>query len=791
MADASASLTFLPWVRQGVAAAITTPDTLSANQRGVIDLSAGLAVNTSAPVAVSVRLRGPADVVGIDANQIVRLDPRPGTSDFEPSYFPCVEFDRADFPWLFTPASADANSKLRPWLCLVVVRKQAGVTLGNSVDAPLPVLQIATPAKPSVELPDLKDCWAWVHAQAAGADSTDANVRAALEGAPQLSLSRLLCPRVLTANTDYIACVVPTFELGRKAGLGLAIKDTDLVAAAALAPAWSMTPAPTQAVLPVYYHWEFRTGIGGDFATLVSALRPHPAPSELGRRPIDISRPGFHTDKPIPTGTTLAIEGALRPVHLLGSPDTMEPWAEDIAALFQDALTGIVNAPGENAVMKPDADPLLAPPLYGRWHALRAIVTKAGKDWFDQLNLDPRLRTAAAFGTRVIQEHQEALMASAWEQAAELQKANQRMRQLQMSLAVNERLHLRHFMRLVDEATVRVGAPMLSRLRPTDGGAPGGMTMMAQITATGVPAQAVSPAMRRIGRQRGPITRRIAAQGAKRSPTNTWVATLAAGTAALPVPSWFDAATITQVMSWINPPPNIPGYMAVTGDMIHDFPHAHAAFTIAPEGQPVVVSPIIGLPPAADTRNPSGWALRFAAAEHLKRINPGRFDFIARPLTPVPVAEMHNVLREETRPQQTMVALAEVVVTTAPDVPPPAAPDAATPSVDTIIVAPTFPQPMYEPLRDLSQELLLPGLEAVPADSVLGLETNRRFVEAFMVGLNFEMARELLWRGFPTDQRGTYFEQFWGGGAADIAPLHQWASGRWAMRQPHRCANVS
>jgi hypothetical protein len=45
---------------------------------------------------------------------------------------------------------------------------------------------------------------------------------------------------------------------------------------------------------------------------------------------------------------------------------------------------------------------------------------------------------------------------------------------------------------------------------------------------------------------------------------------------------------------------------------------------------------------------------------------------------------------------------------------------------------------------------------------VLGLETNRAFMEAYMVGLNTEMGRELLWRRFPTDQRGTYFKSFWG-----------------------------
>ncbi len=65
---------------------------------------------------------------------------------------------------------------------------------------------------------------------------------------------------------------------------------------------------------------------------------------------------------------------------------------------------------------------------------------------------------------------------------------------------------------------------------------------------------------------------------------------------------------------------------------------------------------------------------------------------------------------------------------------------------------------------------------------MLGLQTNRRFVEAYMVGLNFEMGRELLWRGFPTDQRGTCFDRFWDtrGAApsrADVKPLHEWGEG--------------
>ena len=41
----NANLSFMPWVRQGAAAAITTIDTLGPAQRAVADLTAALAVN--------------------------------------------------------------------------------------------------------------------------------------------------------------------------------------------------------------------------------------------------------------------------------------------------------------------------------------------------------------------------------------------------------------------------------------------------------------------------------------------------------------------------------------------------------------------------------------------------------------------------------------------------------------------------------------------------------------------------------------------------------------------------
>ena len=107
----------------------------------------------------------------------------------------------------------------------------------------------------------------------------------------------------------------------------------------------------------------------------------------------------------------------------------------------------------------------------------------------------------------------------------------------------------------------------------------------------------------------------------------------------------------------------------------------------------------------------------------------------------------------------------------------------ATPDTDMILAHPEFPQPMSEALRELAPEYLLPGLEHVPPNTATLMRTNQAFVEAFMAGLNTEMARELLWREYPTDQRGTCFHHFWdtrGAGAPealarDINDMHRWA----------------
>jgi hypothetical protein len=71
----------------------------------------------------------------------------------------------------------------------------------------------------------------------------------------------------------------------------------------------------------------------------------------------------------------------------------------------------------------------------------------------------------------------------------------------------------------------------------------------------------------------------------------------------------------------------------------------------------------------------------------------------------------------------------------------------------------------------------------VPDNSVTLFESNDRFIESFMLGLNYEFNRELMWREYPTDMRGTSFKVFWdkkddltGADVEDIAAIHTWSA---------------
>jgi hypothetical protein len=78
-----------------------------------------------------------------------------------------------------------------------------------------------------------------------------------------------------------------------------------------------------------------------------------------------------------------------------------------------------------------------------------------------------------------------------------------------------------------------------------------------------------------------------------------------------------------------------------------------------------------------------------------------------------------------------------------------------------VMAYPDFEEPMYKKMLAQSNEFLLPNLKLIPPNTISLLQTNQKAIEAYMVGLNHEMAREFLWREFPTDLMGSPFCQFW------------------------------
>jgi len=102
--------------------------------------------------------------------------------------------------------------------------------------------------------------------------------------------------------------------------------------------------------------------------------------------------------------------------------------------------------------------------------------------------------------------------------------------------------------------------------------------------------------------------------------------------------------------------------------------------------------------------------------------------------------------------------------------------------IKPVMAYPEITDPMFSYLQKLSQDYIIPNIREIPENTLTLLENNQVFIESFMTGLNHEMSKELLWREYPTDQRGSYFRNFWDDKDSlstsvdhDILPMNQWS----------------
>ena len=179
---------FTPWSRRGLARAHANADAAGAPLATRPRVNVGLTLHaqrdgtgtTAVSGNINLTLYGPADVIGIDQRLVVRTEPLPNVTTFEPNYLAAVDFDPPDFPWLLTPAHASASGHLRPWLVLVVIERKNGLVPALRGGRPLPSIVLTT-AQAKSELPNLAESHLWAHTQAVSeVDTQDQKVAAGL-----------------------------------------------------------------------------------------------------------------------------------------------------------------------------------------------------------------------------------------------------------------------------------------------------------------------------------------------------------------------------------------------------------------------------------------------------------------------------------------------------------------------------------------------------------------------------------------------------------------------------------
>jgi hypothetical protein len=872
---------FLPWLRTGIATRITAdPGTASRASIPVKLRLTGTPVAGGDPVSrmveQAVQIYGPGDVVGVDSRAVSRTEPRPWITNVEPNYLVHIEFYDEDLPWRYSPAAPDAGTnRLSPWLALVVLA--GGNDPQNSVGAeftegalpgrPLPFITVLDPAA-TLPLPEQLGAWAHVHVNG-GLDvpvaSDDmAAVLPALQDVLNTNAdnacSRLFCPRHLLPNTTYHAFLVPAFETGRLAGLGL----DPAKAPGALYPSWGRVnpdySPQASGQLPYYYRWFFGTGSAGDFEALVELLQPRKPDERVGRRDFDVhlpagpGLPGITT--PAGLGGVLRLGGALqvpkRPEDVWDRWDDPPPPkppqppdpSQHYPHPFQQALAGLINLADEYldkppaaahadlrdsagpvaAALADEVDPIITPPLYGRWHALTSrllyepdgtpIPAPANRNWVHRLNLDPRFRIAANFGTQVVQRRQEEFMAAAWAQVGDVLEANNRIRAAQLAREVGHALKTKHLDPLTTPAATPAGAvagaappapalpsgraltvtaPASSRVTPSGAAGPAGalasgLTELVENFAVGfqvatsqVTAAPLSPAMRRITRPGSRLMRSLFAT----QPADTLLARMDAAsgavTAAATKTTPSAVVTPTELNEVLHPPPPPPPHGAMAagsgGDPVDQLP-VNKKFVLSLPEEGIVHAP------GGDEDSNDARLFKDALRDLNRGSDAAAVGGQAKTPERLGVAGVTGLMLNNLRADRTVPKslLSSVRL-----------PERLKSFAERFVEAMAYPVidlPMYEALLQMSVDVFVPNLNLIPPNTITLLKTNQEFIEAYLVGLNHELARELLWREYPTDQRCTPFRQFWDVHTVisppnetpdqrrerlyDIKPIHSW-----------------
>ncbi len=465
-----------------------------------------------------------------------------------------------------------------------------------------------------------------------------------------------------------------------------------------------------------------------------------------------------------------------------------------------------------------DPDPLITAPLYGRWHALtqRLLTNRDGtpalntNNWVHRLNLDPRFRIAANFGVEIVEANGENYMNYAWEQIGDVLAANQKIRRLHFALAASTRMYQRHLTTVssVPQRVLSLTAPVANRVLGSS------ITVSTLRSTSLVPEVLTSTVFRRAIRSNARLMRllpltpsatrfnlidRVNAGAVTSAPPKTIPSGVPTvnGAAQAAVPK----SAPPVVLGWLKQYPWLPyavliaafilalifailipivgliiaGALVIAGiylfRLLRSWATAEAASqavsesgqTVASVAQMPTSSNFVLSPPGSSFRPTLSGADSFTAARFKTALSDS-FQLIAAGnqagFRPPPVAlnltSISSTMLTSVDPKSTILRRGLTTISLPPWIILQIGAD-----FNEVMAYPKIDLPMYKPLSDGNVERFLPNINNIPENSITLMETNQRFIEAYMVGLNHDFAAKLLWREYPTDQRGSYFRQFW------------------------------
>jgi hypothetical protein len=719
--DVPTTLTFLSWVREQVGGLVTATEHGRARVGTTVTLTGrgpDGAVTGSAAGDIRFLLAGPQDVIGLKPGAVVGRYPVPGAIDAETDKCTHVELADPALPWRYVPAGNPAASSgaLHAWLVLVVgvdveelTLTEDRVTLGVAVQA----------------------------AHRLGAPASACPV-AHVQESDGRRVARLLSRRPLAADTDYVAVLVPAYRVDSGGGV---------------VRAWDATAPVT---LPMYDTWRFRTAAQpGSFPTLAARLRPGDADPETGRAPMTYP---YGVDEP------LTVRGALAP---LGSSD-----APLETAVADDLAMRIVPAPD------PRGRPVIGPPRYGEpWH-------DGATTWGTALNSDPRHRGVAGIGLELGIRLQDPLVDEARAHQGALAVAAQRLRHLSLGLAASGSLWGR---RLPTDPLRQLWflGPALRRVVTPDGP----VADLATSAGRALPRGLFSSAARRVLRP-GPARTALSAHGADPA------AVLPAANRCPPAPPSsddgvppleqlgvddFDArrrrALGTGTLDPANArdaidkldlsrlPDRLRNLAAALVDRLSDA--VDTGRVELPWGPAIeALTAAIGIDPRDDDAVEAARRRLDQVLEQFPEPAEDPADLLGLlealgedrirelPCRPVDLEGMAKSVIPLFDPTS-VDAPARVRVLSTIDGLDPAQP--LTPPE----VCVGLDRPVWRDLNGAFAEWLLPGVGELKDDTVIAVQTNPVFTDAFLVGYNTQLLAELRWRNIPVAARCTPLRVFW------------------------------